>query len=111
MNITEQVAQVLQEIDEQLAICEKATAGPWTNGTVTVFAPNYSVATCDSENEEKDAAFIAASRTVCPTALRWIKTAIYTLAAQAEVDTKLRGFTESAAINALTTLINQWNSK
>lgn len=27
-SLTEQAAQVLAEIDEQLAICEKATAGP-----------------------------------------------------------------------------------
>ena len=133
MNIAEQAAAVLQEIDAELALADKATAGPWRAiagdsycAYPTVIKDKgphfilFDVNDVEKETAEADtrfpgmdidAAFIASARTVCPTALRCLKTTIYTLAAQAEVDTKLRGFTESAAIDALTTLINQWNSK
>ena len=115
---------MLQEIDEQLALADKATAGPWatklsvgdynvkvTNIWTNIVGKRIGAITHKNPDHESNATFIAAARTVCPTALRMLKTAICTLAAQAEVDTKLRGFAESAAIDALATIINQWKSK
>lgn len=119
MNITEQAATVLQEIDAALAICEKATAGPWTlgKGVKTIreqgkagpygFVARTHLAGefCPRNDKEKNdnASFIAASRTICPTALRCLKTAIEGLK-------WLSLHSENVIGNkTLTTLINQWN--
>lgn len=88
---------MLQEIDEQLAICEKATAGPWTETGLWL---NASI-----PFESNDRAFIASARTVCPKALRCLKTAIEGLLVILDYSV---GHAHLKADKALTTLINQW---
>ena len=123
MNITEQAAAVLQEIDEQLALADKATAGPWTlgKGVKTIreqgkagpygFVARTHLAGefCPRNDKEKNdnATFIASARTVCPTALRMLKTAIEGLLRVEKWNLEV-GW---QARKDLTTLINQWNSK
>ena len=132
MNITEQAAQVLAEIDAELAICEKATAGPWRAiaGDSYCAYPTvikgkgphfilFDVNDVEKETAEADtrfpgmdidATFIASARTVCPKSLRCLKTAIEGLLVG--IDTRNgRDFATTACEVALTTLINQWNSK
>ena len=128
MNITEQAAQVLAEIDAELALAEKATAGPWTlgKGVKTIreqgkagpygFVARTHLAGefCPRNDKEKNdnAAFIASARTVCPTALRMLKTAIEGLLYLSEYSEQSDecGCYKYAS-EKLTTLINQWNSK
>lgn len=124
--IQEQAATVLQEIDAALALADKATAGPWEHyheemppsmlctlsfETVRVKGGNNLL----RQNKASDAAFIAAARTVCPTALRCLKTAIEGLLRIAESETSADPYEAcnhpSDANETLTTLINQWNSK
>ena len=116
MNITEQAATVLQEIDAALAICEKATAGPWEHYHEEM--PPSMLCTLSFEtvrvkgggnlfrqSEAANATFIAASRTLLPASLRCLKTAIEGL--------KWLSLHPDNVIGnkTLTTLINQWNSK
>ena len=83
MNITEQAAKVLAEIDEQLALADKATAGPWatklsigdynvkvTNIWTNIVGKRIGAITHKNPDHESNAAFIAAARTVCPKSLR-----------------------------------------
>jgi hypothetical protein len=81
MNITEQAAQVLQQIDAALALAEKANTGyvhrkeePGAvymgNDLQQQWIEIHSVKPLD------DGAFIAASRTLLPASLRCLKTAI-----------------------------------
>ena len=148
MTIKERAAKVLQEIDAALELAEKATAGPWTVEKYTNYH-GYSVwgsGCCIAERWYKDAvtddsakeiagdsAFIAASRTGWPTALRCLKTAITGLILSCcshcdgsgvinhggsgegkenleycEVD--CQGIFDEAH-KALTTICNQWESK
>ena len=110
MNITKQAAIVLQEIDAELAICEKATIGVWRHDESEMPAgkvkhtEGYLVATCQMR---PDATFIAASRTVCPKSLRCLKTAIEGLLKRAVFypPTEVSHFAETQ----LTALITQWN--
>lgn len=105
MNIIEQAAKVLAEIDEQLALAEKATAGPWK--------PHIPIqGRCNAMPE--DFAFIAASRTGWPTTLRCLKTAIEGLLEIYKYDSgngccDYGCDTPTIAENLLTTLITQWN--
>tara|TARA_R110000868_G_scaffold151222_1_gene374890 strand:+ start:1084 stop:1446 length:363 start_codon:yes stop_codon:yes gene_type:complete len=120
MNITERAAQVLQEIDEQLAICEKATARPWehhktgyaVHGFDGGFICKTEYADADAaKRRQENAAFIAAARTVCPKSLRCLKTAIE---GQLKRYLSNRRFGEDTALPSwqdLTALITQWNSK
>tara|TARA_R110000868_G_scaffold210129_5_gene460123 strand:- start:45 stop:344 length:300 start_codon:yes stop_codon:yes gene_type:complete len=99
MNITEQAAQVLQEIDAALAIC--APVDGWFIEGV------------DNNDKAADeiAAFIASARTVCPTALRMLKTAIER---RLKCYLSNRRFEDDPALTSwqdLTELFNQWNSK
>ena len=132
-SLTEQAAQVLAEIDEQLAICEKATAGTWFNhdGMVCCTKPPLiepherpcHVAKCYTESVFVDknitidemhanTRFIASARTVCPKSLRMNKTAIEGMleilfnAGKSSIDSMFRVACEAT----LTTLITQWNS-
>ena len=106
MIITEQAATVLQEIDAALALADKATVGPWETTDID----------CVERPKKKgfnvgnfpDADFIAAARTVCPTALRCLKTAIEGLL---RVYDNSGSEDDQIAIQTLTTLITQWNSK
>lgn len=96
MTITDRAARVLQQIDEALALAEKATPGPWihdksreTIGDVTTEDLD-GIAQAQERIEvqkklgrlgqapqrDANAAFIAASRTGWPIALRCLKTAI-----------------------------------
>lgn len=132
MNIIEQAAIALQEIDAELALAEKATVGPWTlgKGVKTIreqgkagpygFVARTHLAGefCPRNDKEKNdnASFIAAARTVCPTALRCLKTAIEGLLEIYKYDSgngccDYGCDTPTIAENLLTTLINQWNSK
>ena len=133
MNITEQAAKVLAEIDEQLALADKATAGPWRAiagdsycAYPTVIKDKgphfilFDVNDVEKETAEADtrfpgmdidAAFIASARTVCPTALRMLKTAIER---RLKCYLSNRRFLEDTALTSwqdLNELINQWNSK
>jgi len=94
--ITDRAALVLQQIDAALEMAEKATPGPWTAGKPTwnkcgrpFRAPVSASKTvcntydagrehvhCVPSNESADATFIATSRTLLPTSLRCLKTAI-----------------------------------
>lgn len=80
MTLTERAALVLQQIDADLALAEKATAGPWvviegTRGGKEVKGPSGVWDMC-VDCCESDAAFIAASRTGWPASLRCLRTAI-----------------------------------
>ena len=79
MNIAERAATVLQEIDAALALADKATAGPWatklsvgdynvkvTNIWTNIVGKRIGAITHKNPDHESNAAFIAASRTVCP---------------------------------------------
>ena len=93
MNITDRAQKVIAEIDAALAVSEKATPGPWADrfNHESAFGPMHQVMTeerpgyCWAINglggdmSPADAAFIAASRTLLPTSLRCIKTAIEAL--------------------------------
>lgn len=80
MSISERATKVLQEIDEQLALIENATPGPWDvhwhqlvqkdSGVICISSPHAPTAW------EKNRHFIAASRTGWPAALRCLKVAI-----------------------------------
>jgi hypothetical protein len=80
MNITEQAAQVLREIDEALALAEKATPGPWFQPQsakhliYTHPAGGDNVLAMDDRlGAYEDAAFIATSRTLLPASLQIIR--------------------------------------
>ena len=127
MNITEQAAKVLAEIDAELAICDKATAGPWyywdqkgndlistgkVEGTLICGLAGF-------QSKKPEFRFIAASRTVCPKSLRMLKTSIegwLKLTTRPPGDTPdevchtIDGYADDAE-EILTALINQWNSK
>ena len=137
MNITEQAATVLAEIDAELALADKATAGPWatklsigdynvkvTNIWTNIVGKRIGAITHKNPDHESNATFIASARTVCPTALRMLKTAIEAVfecshfwqAAAAMwgenhplKDDELRALAARDA--ALTAIITQWNSK
>ena len=133
MSITEQATQVLVEIDAELALADKATAGPWRAiagdsycAYPTVIKDKgphfilYDVNDVEKETAEADtrfpgmdidAAFIASARTVCPKSLRCLKTAI-----ERRLKCYLcnRRFLEDTALTSwqdLNELITQWNSK
>ena len=124
MNIAEQAAAVLQEIDEQLALADKATAGPWatklsvgdynvkvTNIWTNIVGKRIGAITHKNPDHESNATFIASARTVCPTALRMLKTAIER---RLKCYLSNRRFLEDTALTSwqdLNELINQWNSK
>ena len=125
MNITEQAATVLQEIDAELALADKATAGPWatklsvgdynvkvTNIWTNIVGKRIGAITHKNPDHESNAAFIAAARTVCPKSLRCLKTAIEGLLYLSEYSEQSDecGCYKYAS-EKLTTLINQWNSK
>ena len=115
MNITEQAATVLAEIDAALALADKATAGPWRAseelGTIRSGYGQDLLAVCSltviQREAQRNATFIASARTVCPTALRMLKTAIEGLLRVEKWNLEV-GW---QARKDLTTLINQWNSK
>lgn len=112
MIITEQAATVLQEIDEQLALADKATAGPWFQPQsakhliYTHPAGGDNVLAMDDRiGAYEDAAFIAASRTLMPTSLRCLKTAIEGLL---EIYDATDGYDTADVV--LTALLNQWEA-
>lgn len=132
MNITEQSATVLQEIDAALAICEKATAGPLQvvegkselgqtgdfEGWVQIEATSHRESDpvlCEIWNPEQEDVdtmkFFASARTVCPKSLEIIRDDIkawsYLSEYSAESD---ECGCYKFAIERLTTLITQWNS-
>ena len=128
MNITEQAANVLAEIDAELALADKATAGPWatklsigdynvkvTNIWTNIVGKRIGAITHKNPDHESNATFIASARTVCPTALRMLKTAIKGFLQIAESETSADPYEAcnhpSDANETLTVLINQWNSK
>ena len=133
MNLTERAATVLQEIDAALAICEKATVGPWSvnqheqHGGVrpikrasicAQWANDKSetllvaVVNCDRQKTiEADAAFIASARTVCPTALRCLKTAIERQLKRYLSNRRFMDDPTRIEWQDLNILITQWNSK
>ena len=134
MNIAEQAAAVLQEIDAELALADKATAGPWRAiagdsycAYPTVIKDKgphfilFDVNDVEKETAEADtrfpgmdidATFIAAARTVCPTALRMLKTAIEGLLYLSEYSEQSDecGCYKYAS-EKLTTLITPWSYK
>ena len=110
-SITTRAAQVLREIDEALALAEKATPGPWHSqnpsyrvyvGNVKSSPPIAEMLTHTSHERDTDAAFIAASRTILPKSLRCLKTAIEGLLPAC-------GYWVGCA-EALTTLCDQWEA-
>ena len=112
MIITEQAATALQEIDEQLALADKATAGPWFQPQsakhliYTHPAGGDNVLAMDDRiGAYEDAAFIAASRTLMPTSLRCLKTAIEGLL---EIYDATDGYDTADVV--LTALLNQWEA-
>lgn len=131
-SLTDQATQVLVEIDAELALADKATAGPWRAiagdsycAYPTVIKDKgphfiiYDVNDVEKETAEADtrfpgmdidAAFIASARTVCPTALRMLKTAIEGLLESAE-DMRLHCGCDDTQLGFLTALITQWNHK
>lgn len=89
MTTAERAAKVLQQIDEQLALDQKATKGPWlatqARGPASMGQfeiQNYDgvrynmLATLAPFGEDLNAAFIATARTGYPVALECLKTAI-----------------------------------
>lgn len=120
MNITDQAAKVLAEIDAALAICEKASAGPWatklsvgdynvkvTNIWTNIVGKRIGAITHKNPDHESNATFIASARTVCPKSLRCLKTAIEGLLKRAVFypPTEVSHFAETQ----LTALITKWN--
>lgn len=120
-SLTDQAAQVLAEIDAALAICEKATAGPWEAGAESGMAflsardrciPGisdiglYADDTTTSEGL-RNLGFIASARTVCPKSLRMNKTAIEGFL-EITHDSPI-GAAGKRAESRLNTLISQWN--
>ena len=119
MIITEQAATVLQEIDEQLALADKATAGPWFQPQsakhliYTHPAGGDNVLAMDDRlGAYEDAAFIATSRTLLPASLRCLKTAIEGLLRVAFLETGAsdESYVGRVAAYALTTLLDQWEA-
>lgn len=136
MSLTDQAAQVLAEIDAELAICEKD--GELLPELAVDFeaahsfedsydVPGSEWMCCDiCKAEDKPGIFsngiphdetckvfranriIAASRTVCPKSLRMNKTAIEGLLSVADYRVEFGHLQDKAAI-ALKDLINQWN--
>lgn len=120
-NITKRAARVLQEIDAALEMTEKSPPGPWTHGqtcagvnAVCLFQIRGNSESYTLTNSKNDAAFIAASRTGWPTALRCLKTAIEGLL---EVITATAGNSAWApskgqrqACDALAILCEQWEA-
>lgn len=121
MTIQDRAVKVLREIDEHLALAEKATPGPWTTGQMprdvygTDGLPVASTAYPHTTQPRKqrigmsDASFIAASRTGWPTTLRCLKTAIEGLTIMSRLSL-LRADVEESS-RALTTLCDEWESK
>jgi hypothetical protein len=112
--ITDRAAIVLQQIDAELALAEKATQGPWTTGYI--MESESRVYDCDTNRlldahgraSSANATFIATSRTFLPASLRCLKTAIGSLkaiyiAASNEADSEF-------AAKALTALCDQWSA-
>lgn len=133
MNITERAAIVLQEMDAALALAEKATPGPWlaqegsnTNDDNKIFIRESDdvrhaggcwlaemVGQLIAGNERDNAAFIATSRTLLPTSLLCLKTSIDELLeiiAEAAEDSHGERRLRIVAVNALTTLCDQWEA-
>lgn len=140
-SLTDQAAQVIAEIDAELAICDKATAGPWRAiagdsycAYPTVIKDKgphfilFDVNDVEKETAEADtrfpgmdidATFIASARTVCPKSLRCLKTAIegwlkLTTRPPGDTPDEVCHTIDGYADDAeeiLTTLITQWNSK
>lgn len=133
-SLTDQAAQVLAEIDAELAICDKATAGPWRAiagdsycAYPTVIKDKgphfilFDVNDVEKETAEADtrfpgmdidATFIASARTVCPKSFRCLKTAIEGCLDKKSWDASIHQmYIRQDAEEILTTLINQWNSK
>lgn len=128
MNIQDRANSVLKQIDEALALEEKATEGPWEwtdnvrytgDGGLPCYAltgnDGYGVLCCDGaanspqmlgEDGRANATFIAASRTLLPTSLRCLKTATEDWLYLAETVP----FREMAA-NRLITLCDQWEAQ
>jgi hypothetical protein len=119
--ITDRAAIVLQQIDAELALAEKATPGPWRNidtGAASVLhfpdqpktnRPEFDgVFYLHTVNRREDATFIATSRTLLPASLRCLKTAIGSLkaiyiAASNEADSEF-------AAKALTAILDTWEA-
>ena len=110
MIITEQAAQVLQQIDAALALAEKANTGyvhrkeePGAvymgNDLQQQWIEIHSVKPLD------DGAFIAASRTLLPASLRCLKTAIEGLL---EIYDATDGYDTADVV--LTALLDQWEA-
>ena len=89
MTIQERAAKVLREIDADLVLAEKATPGPWAHkqgeycshwisreDNLSNIAEIPTSSHYTAPDVSQNAAFIAASRTGWPTALRCLKTAI-----------------------------------
>lgn len=124
MNIQQRAATVLQEIDAALALAEKATLGPWTHhktgyaihGFDNGFICKTEYGDADaSKRRQENAAFIAASRTGWPTALRCLKTAIEGLLEMQAANRDNFGGNRDAGIAQvfrarLTALCNQWEA-
>lgn len=114
--ITDRAALVLQQIDAALEMAEKATRGPWIAEDSWVGKGNSAVATTCHYAHDADAAFIATSRTLLPTSLRCLKTAIEGLLKMMEPNLHtcpncIREFTETIThLSDLTTLCDQWEA-
>ena len=106
MSTIEKANQVLAEIDAALALAEKATAGPWISEDEWVGKGHSAIATTCHYAHDADAAFIAESRTLLPTSLRCLKTAIEEWVYLAETIPF-----RHMAIEPLTTLLNQWQKE
>ena len=116
MSITERAAIVLREIDEALAMSERATPGPWETDTQAkrpaVFSENGDFIGVDMS--PSNSLFVSTSRTGWPKSLRSLKTAIEVFLAIIDVEADEKGEPEPAGIvasAALTTLCDQWQSR
>lgn len=114
-SLTDQAAKVLAEIDAALALAEKEIAPEFVMPTGYVGLNNkgehYRVGWHHGAAEYDT--FIAAARTVCPKALRCLKTAIEGMLRVAFLETGApdQSYVGRVAAETLTTLITKWNSK
>ena len=87
MTLTDRANRALKQIDAELAVCDAATPGKWLEQSdeivaeVLEFRPiarAYGTRT-SSQEDKKNAAFIATARTGYPAALKGLKVAIESL--------------------------------
>lgn len=114
MNITDRAARVLQEIDAELALADKATPGPWTNDGTRHLWHKWSKekAAADPNGyegehitlgrfNEGDFSFITASRTGYPLALQCLRDALNSI---------LRGCGGLIDYGTLTDICDRWEA-